>query len=113
MFTEQQFIAEVRKVVAENPDFIYPNSFCSYLQCNTACLFGVVLSNLGVTQSYLRTCESKTISIVLRLLKLEFDDDIINWASNIQASQDDGRYTWQQALEMADKKYPGVKNAKN
>lgn len=116
MITEEMFVNEVRKVVASNPDYIYPvfksiTGTCSYLKCNNACLFGQVLSNLGVTQEELIFCETFDISKVVRdFLKDKFADisvTVRQWANAIQERQDKGD-TWKVALKIGDISCPNV-----
>ncbi len=118
MITEQMFVKEVRKIVAENPDYIYPvpkssSGTCSYLECNTACLFGKALSNLGITQEELTRCEGYEIARLIKDFlrdKFEvFSAEVINWANIIQRSQDKGT-AWKDALKTGDEIVPKVAN---
>ncbi len=69
MITEKMIVDEVRKVIRENPDYVYKRDRCSYLKCNEACVFGVVLSNLGLSQDDLKKCEKlMTLEIVILVL---------------------------------------------
>ena len=115
MFTENQFVQEVVKIVNENPDFVYKNkdgkvnNECSYLKCNNACLFGVVLSNLGMSQEDLSKYEGYNIIRILHKTfgKFGFDKDVVCWAEEIQSKQDKG-LPWKECLEAGNKEYPGV-----
>lgn len=112
MITQKQFVEETVRVINENPDFVYPNNFCSYLKANTPCVFGKVLSNFGVSQEYLSTVENDSIGNVLEKLAGNFspvqfqlfDRDTIVWACKIQAFQDDC-YSWGDSLRIANEKF--------
>lgn len=109
MITQEMLVNEVRKVIAERPDYIYTSSTCSYLKCKEECVFGRVLSNLGFTQEELQKVEGRNVSHILDVYEEKFSPftkNVILWAAKIQIYQDFGISTWQQCLNKADEIYP-------
>lgn len=93
----QALIAEVRRIAAANPDFIYPEPHCSYLmwdqpdECSPSCIMGQALWNLGHLGTDERRSlvpEGKAISDVLVNLGIAVDPDEGFWLNAVQAAQD-------------------------
>ena len=122
------FEAEVRKLVAENPDKVYAipevwsdeaegfveGDSCVYVERDQdsgelcgSCLFGQVLVNLGVPAAELENgyVNKSSIGGLNRKLGLGLDDRYVSWASAAQRRQDD-KMPWRDALAGADQHYP-------
>jgi hypothetical protein len=97
--------AEVRRLVAESPEFVYPRANdggCVYNANDTlpACLFGQAFQNLG--HPVPDDLEDKSIDAVLsRFFGLDGDDNNSIWACLVQARQDRD-VPWDEALKAAD-----------
>lgn len=103
-----QIEAEVRRLVAENPDYVYKsdeNGTCYYNATGDieACLFGKVFENLGdpISEDY----EQESIVDVLKHKIPDTTRQQRNWASVTQSGQD-GEIPWSEALSEADRLYP-------
>lgn len=107
--TADQIIAEVRRLAAEKPDYVYEkpefSAFCLYMHGDEpGCIFGHALHNLGwdVTAH-----DAGAINTVL-------DDNGVltttkqrEWMREVQFSQDHGS-TWEKAVRSADQVAPRV-----
>ncbi|BCP41399.1 hypothetical protein MINTMi27_14920 [Mycobacterium intracellulare] len=125
----EALIREVRRIAAANPDFVYSNSLCQYIDNDNgggSCIMGQALFNLG----YLATpdrrdrvldLEGKAISEVLLGLEIEVDTGEGYWLNEVQAAQDgracppprsegrviysllEGRHNFSEAVQYGDK----------
>lgn len=102
--TADQIIAEVRRLAAERPDYVYEkppgSTFCLYRHedGSPGCIFGQALDNLGVG---LDEHTYGTIGIVLFDLGVAKTDQQANWMTSVQHYQDNGR-PWAEAVAKAD-----------
>lgn len=102
----QKIIAEVRKVAAANPDYIYervegsPN--CVYVRDGKpSCLIGHALWNLGLIDIHLPAdLNYGGIHRLAPELNIWLDDAELTWLMSAQSAQDT-RKTWAEAVEYA------------
>ena len=117
----QKILAEVRKVAAEQPDYVYPFLRCKYMsdEGRPMCIIGHALFNLG----YLPTpvpliYEGHGVETVLDRLNIQVDMAEVYWLNKVQEAQDghavihsrhipsmtkfDRRLTWGDAIRYAD-----------
>lgn len=119
----QLLIAEVRKVAALNPDYVYGPPLCMYLNENgrPSCIIGHALFNLGIYTYSNPEWEGKGITELLGLLGHQIDPVEMNWLNAVQRAQDgrvhrkvttdDGyslnqyelRRSWGKSIECADR----------
>ncbi|RAV17537.1 hypothetical protein DQP57_00490 [Mycobacterium colombiense] len=129
----QKIIAEVRKIAAERPNFVYPRLNCAYLDeygC-PSCIIGHALFRLEVIPS-VHLIEGKPASFTLSDLGIDLDHDEARWLDEVQAAQDGragpppprpglspeefkskwaehpGRYPWGEAVKHADNMVPAL-----
>lgn len=121
MTTATQVIEEVRRLAAEQPDFVYSkqegadaNEDCSYFGCKVgdasgqACIVGQALANLNVDMSGLKRKEDKGYGMAIgqalewRVVAIPYTEEERVWLGNVQYHQDRGE-SWGQAVELADK----------
>jgi hypothetical protein len=115
--TFAQVEAEVRRLVAEDPEHIYQGKprndgraqMCYYVAPEDgsaeACLFGQALSNLGVSDDVLAGHEQSPVSIVLSSLDVAYTYRQERWLSSVQNEQDHKR-DWAGAVAYGDAEYP-------
>lgn len=101
--TAEQIIAEVRRLAAEQPDFIYEkpagSTFCLYKHGDgPGCIMGQALNNLGVEVDEFTT---GTIGSVLIEKGIKTTRGQGDWLRDVQAQQDT-RHTWAQSVADAD-----------
>lgn len=104
----QQIIAEVRKIVAEDPSYRYESGRCAYvLYGQPACLIGKALWNLDVIDASLEThlggVNTEEVDTLAGALGLDIDPDEMLWLRAAQTTQDEHE-TWGYAIEVADRK---------
>ncbi len=121
MTTATQVIEEVRRLAAEQPDFVYaeqeganPNEDCSYFGChlgNTAgqaCIVGQALANLNVDMAKLEEAEDSGNDtdidsvLVSGIVNITYTSEEAKWLGNVQYHQD-RKEPWARAVELADK----------
>jgi hypothetical protein len=101
----QKIIAEIRKVAADNPDFIYQAPYgdaCFYVfNGQPSCIVGRALWNLGFIDKTLEKGSDNSIRAHVFLDK-HFALDLYerDWIDRVQWHQDAKR-TWGQAVEVA------------
>lgn len=119
-FTAEDVVAEVRKIAAEMPDFVYtdqgadlgPGEFtapCSYLgrsvgdEQGQACIVGTALQRLGVSRDDLLEQEGNCALDAVRLLLSPTEPrlPVRYWLAHVQQAQDTG-FSWGDAVRMAD-----------
>lgn len=114
--TFAQVEAEVRRLVAENPDHIYRGKLrpyqpqkCYYVAPEDgsaeACLFGQALTNLGVPDDYLADFEFGPVQDILGSLGVECSDQEEWWMNEVQGAQD-RKQDWAGALTYGDEEHP-------
>ncbi len=101
--TADQIIAEVRRLAAESPDFVYQkpefSPVCLYKHGDgPGCLFGQALSNLGIEVD---ENTRGTINNVLDRFDVDRTDRQRCWMSTAQRRQDHGS-SWAEAVRQAD-----------
>lgn len=106
----KKLIAEIRKVVSDNPEFIYDNGdhACVYVHDGQpSCLVGHALWNLGYIDSSAESCSvnSESVGEVLTQLGLEIDKTESYWLGRVQLTQD-LKHPWKFAVDIADRVYP-------
>lgn len=121
MTTATQVIEEVRRLAAEQPDFVYgaqegadANEVCSYFGCtlgNTAgqaCIVGQALANLNVDMSGLKRKEDYGVGMAIGealewgTVAIPYTEEEVRWLGNVQYHQD-RKEPWGRAVAMADK----------
>lgn len=110
-FTLNELEAAIRNLVEENPETIYmelSEGDCLYTQgkagCGEGCLIGQGISTVQPNLNpFLAQCDKNEgpISVSVLLSKLGFGT-ADGWFASVQGYQDDD-YTWQVAIEKADK----------
>lgn len=117
-FTLDELEAEVRRIAAEDPGFIYTEQplatddggSCSYLgqaigeRTGSPCIMGKALQALGFGEDDLELYESQGIHEILR------DSHRATWGESrwftvVQAEQDQG-FSWGAVVESADEQSP-------
>lgn len=88
----QALIAEVRRIAAENPDYVYSSDQCVYMhEGQPSCIMGKALFNLGYLPAA-EDVEEQIIGHVLqtlgKTLGLEVDTYEVIWLSAVQGVQD-------------------------
>lgn len=118
----QKLIAEVRKIAAERPDYVYGLANCQYMvNGHPSCIMGQALYRLGYLPSVV-PIEDVTINLVLSKLGIEVAPDELTWLCRVQNAQDgrvslashgpdvvnmlDRRLSWGQAVQYADGELP-------
>ena len=106
----QKIIAEVRKVAAEHPDYIYQkidgvsHGSCLYIYNNKpSCIIGHALWNVGLIDANWKG-DTRAISDIRSIIGCEgwpLDSSEINWLAAVQHSQDRGT-TWSGSVRAAD-----------
>ena len=121
MTTATQVIEEVRRLAAEQPDFVYgtqegadANEDCSYFGCavgvtsGQACIVGQALASLNVDMSDLKRKEAKGFAMAIGealeqgVVDILYTEEEQAWLSNVQYHQD-REESWAQAVALADK----------
>lgn len=119
MTTATQVIEEVRRLAAEQPDFVYSGQEgavgeCSYFGCATdntsgqACIVGQALANLNVDMSDLKRNEDKGYgmdigaALDVGVVDIPYAEREAKWLGDVQYHQDRGE-SWAQAVELVDK----------
>jgi hypothetical protein len=114
-FTTKDVVREVRRIAAENPDFVYTpslNGICSYHATEgnpQGCIIGAALKSLGVDVDVL----AGPANTILRHLGLEgvfYIEDVsreAEWVQTVQSCQD-CRKPWGEAVSLASERYPEV-----
>lgn len=122
MKTVQSVIDEMRKLAAEEPDFIYAEQAyasavigCSYLGASIdypnkgkGCIVGQALERLGVAREELKKLELSTASNALFQLDIVATTDkertALNWINSVQSGQDNGM-SWRESMASSDLTY--------
>ena len=107
--TEQDIINEVRRLAADNPDYIYVNpngsefSQCVYIHDGKgSCIVGRALVNNGFDPEKVAQYEGATADEMLVVLGIKEAIDFGQvWLDRVQALQDNGT-PWADAVEEAD-----------
>jgi hypothetical protein len=109
--TAEQIIAEVRRLAAERPDYVYEkpefSAYCLYMHGDgPGCIFGHALHNLGWDFSE----EQK--GTITSILLGDGPDPLVEttsqqrlWMRAVQSKQDNA-FTWGKAVELADEEFP-------
>ena len=111
--TARQIIDEVRRLAAEQPDFVYErpmvedehgrwveSSRCQYLHADgPGCIIGHAMAGIGVSVPV--TCEGKGVRDVLRFFGIDFTVDEGLFLATVQRAQDRGE-RWGYAIGEAD-----------
>lgn len=116
MLNATDVVNEIRKVAAEQPDFIYNEgglAECMYTK-NTdgspgGCIVGRALMRLGVEEEDLVESDGQFASRVLSDLGISGDRFVMLWIAEVQEVQDGGK-TWAEAVQSADTYYPVAAN---
>lgn len=113
---EHRIIREVRRLAAENPDFVYAPPMALYLNGEWAkgdackyvhdgrgsCIFGQAMMNTGdITADVIEPLEGGGICDVCDTLQLGLRDEEMAWARIVQQAQDVG-IPWGDAIAEAD-----------
>jgi hypothetical protein len=107
--TAKQLISEVRRLAADNPDFIYPDfgagpnePKCLYVPDDRqpGCIFGQAFINLGIQIP--KSLDRDGINVHLERLGIEATRAQRTWCSTVQTEQDT-RLTWGHGVKEADK----------
>lgn len=111
MLNATDVVNEIRKVAAEQPDFIYNDGSadqCLYTQnadgSPGGCIVGRALMRLDVEEEALVKNDGQLASHVLSELGISGDSLVIHWIDEAQDAQDSGK-TWAQAVQSADTYY--------
>ena len=119
MTTATQVIEEVRRLAAEQPDFVYSEQEgavgeCSYFSCaigdssGQACIVGQALASLNVDMSDLKRKEDKGIGMAIctvleqGVVEIPYTEEEARWLGNVQYYQD-REEPWARAVALADK----------
>lgn len=119
MTTATEVIEEVRRLAAEQPDFVYSNQGgaggeCSYFGCTVgdssgqACIVGQALANLNVDMSDLKHWEDKGYGMGIaealekKVVAIPYTEREARWLDNVQYPQDFAD-SWTVAVEEVDK----------
>ena len=122
----EKLIAEVRRVAAVNPDYVYEEVSCAYVKDGKpSCLVGHALWNTGVIgpDSNLDAPISKGLYGKTRanyanfadlapFLDLQLETCEITWLGDVQDAQDDGT-PWDSSVRNADWRLEQVKRLEN
>jgi hypothetical protein len=110
-----QIEAEVRRLAALRPDFVYERPgagrWCQYTRTEEGgvivgdCIFGQALIAAGVKPEHIRRLEHKDIEMVLRALDIPTSPREREWAACVQERQDKAN-AWASAIAYADHTYP-------
>lgn len=120
----RDLIPEVRRLAAQNPDYVYPQmtddeggTACFYLArsagntAKAACIFGRALRNLGVLARTLRKYENTGITgALVSLVRSGLATGTsaqIAWCQRVQTSQDYGE-SWSYCVARADRMHGGT-----
>lgn len=108
MLNATDVVSEIRKVAAEQPDFIYNDGSlteCLYTQnadgSPGGCIVGRALMRLDVEEEDLVKNDGRFASRVLPELGISGDYYVMNWIDKVQKVQDVGD-TWAEAVQAAD-----------
>lgn len=102
----EKIIAEVRRLVAEKPEYVYQQPFgmCVYVSggCGS-CLIGQALFNLGLIDASLeRTIHNGATAFgLIEHLGLDIENTELVWLRNVQFAQD-SHAPWGEAVNHAD-----------
>lgn len=105
---------EVRRLAAENPDFIYapaPGRTCNYVRPNGEggwegdCLWGQAFIECGITPVELLPFGEVRIGAAFDRLGIAAAEGEIGWARIAQRTQDCSG-TWGDAIKLADAQFP-------
>jgi len=115
VITFEQLATEVRRIIAENPDFVYQRPgdgrWCLYLHYEDreptggGCVFGRAFLNLGLTYEDIMPCERKYVVAAFRALGIETNQLQSGWATLLQERQDQAQ-PWGECLRYADTECP-------
>lgn len=109
-------VAQVRRLAAENPDFVYKKVFftnsegnpdyrCQYVKEGKGdCIIGQALVDVGVPVESLAEWDKgiyAATAVVPRFVDVPYDDPAVGWLNAVQGYQDKGR-TWQESVYEAD-----------
>lgn len=85
----QALIAEVRRIAAETPDYVYSSDQCMYMhEGQPSCIIGKALFNLGYLPNAKAGIEDQGVNTALRILGLEVDANERRWLTAVQFAQD-------------------------
>lgn len=118
MVTAEQVIAEVRRLAAEQPDFVYgaqegAGGNCSYFGCaigdtsGQACIVGQALAGLNVDMSGLLETEKTAAGVTAggalrrRMVDVAYTESEASWLTEVQYLQD-ADVPWGEAVAKAD-----------
>jgi hypothetical protein len=120
MITTEQVVNEIRRLAAEQPDFVYvnpvdpENTDCLYvhnwgnedgLPVVGGCIAGQALMNLGVPASTLHDVEFTSVSGILPRVGVKVDivsdRNLLTWMDDVQSKQDI-KNPWGLAVKAAD-----------
>lgn len=110
----QKFIAEVRKVAASNPDFVYvapgpepvegeENDCVNVYAGQPSCIIGHGAWNLGLIDASFEHANENASGLysLTKFCQVSLDDGEYRWLGGVQGSQDAGN-TWAHAVLDAD-----------
>lgn len=103
----QKIIAEVRKVAADKPGYVYPqiNGNCNYVRNGQpSCIVGQALWNVGLinSESTIDDYGDSAIKNVVALEDWPLEVGEVNWLTEVQDKQDNG-LEWGDAVSRADR----------
>ena len=106
----QKFIATVREVAAEHPDYVYDPGRCAYIvDGKPGCLLGQALWRMGIISPALGRQSHNDEDIVGLLdtigLNLAIDEKEMDWVASAQALQDSNE-SWGDAVRITDRDCP-------
>lgn len=112
MLNATDVVNEIRKVAAEQPDFIYNGDTfpieCLYTKnadgSPGGCIVGRALMRLNVEEEVLVKNDGRGASGVLSELGIGGDIFVMHWINEVQEIQDSGK-TWAEAVQSADTYY--------
>lgn len=111
MFNATDVVSEIRKVAAEQPDFIYNDGSldeCLYTEnadgSPGGCIVGRALMRLDVEEEDLVENDGQYASRVLSELDISGNSLVMHWIDEVQRVQDGGK-TWAEAVQSADAYY--------
>jgi hypothetical protein len=115
LISEAQLIGAIRRVAAENPEYVYEGDRCTYRpnkDNDCGCLIGEALTRLGVQDGVLASIDKMPVGVATTLwgaeevqtaLRPYLTPEALNslWVYHVQRWQDGGS-TWGEAIVLAD-----------
>lgn len=104
-FTDEEFVAAVRAIAAERPDYVYTapeGENCQYAHADgCGCIIGCALNRLGMSLDELSELDSRALAGIRFIGEgLGLSEPTIRWATNVQSDQDNS-VPWGEAVSNA------------